>query len=135
MPATPTDLAPPVTSAQIDVEPETIGKMRLVDGGTPYCASCYQQQPEMRHIDFGAAFDGPTLEGATKVMIDDLIVCETCLRTAVALIGITGDVEELQDELRLANQQLMELGERNRGLEHYRSQLEAAIAAKEDLPK
>lgn len=117
-------------------QPEHVGKMKLVDGGTPYCVSCYLQQPEVRHVDFAAAFDGPMVaEGATKVSIDDLIVCETCLRDAVKLLGITGDVEEVQDELRLERQQNMELRERVNGLVDYNGKLEQAVAAKEDLSK
>lgn len=123
------------TLAPADSEtfPETVGKMRLLD--TPaHCASCYLQETDVRHVDFGASYDGPVLEGSIKVTIDDLVLCENCLRTAVQLLGITGDVEELQDELRLANQEKLELRERVNGLEDYRRKLEAAVSAKEDLP-
>jgi hypothetical protein len=63
---------------------------RLAEGAPPWCASCYQQNLEQRHVDFDAAYDGPVLEGvdaAVKPQIDDLVVCESCLAEAARLLG------------------------------------------------
>jgi hypothetical protein len=55
----------------------------------PACAACGGQYPERRHVDFGSAWDGPVINqlevavnGATPVQIDDLKVCESCIRDA-----------------------------------------------------
>lgn len=81
------------------------------------CASCYGQYPDLRHVDFGAAFDGPVLNqtdvlvsGMTNVQIDDLIICEECLRAAAALIGLAehDQMRELLDDMRARNDELAE---------------------------
>lgn len=83
-----------------------------------YCAGCYQQKPEKRHIDFDAAFDGPSFEvpevgPGIRMQIDDLVLCEDCVTNAGKLLGLVN-----ADDLKEENQ---ELGE---ALEHANDTIE-----------
>ena len=76
-----------------------------------YCAACFQQDSELRHIDFDAAYDGPvlTLEDGRKQPIDDLVLCERCLNSAFALLdpdGLRPEVERLHALLALAKKDI-----------------------------
>jgi hypothetical protein len=80
----------------------------------PACASCGGQYPDRRHVDFGSAWDGPVLnqlevavQGATPMTVDDLKVCESCVREAMHVLQLAdmdvpkvrklqSDVERLQ---------------------------------------
>ncbi len=96
--------------------------MRLTN--TPaYCSSCFQQQPDKLHVDLDAAWDGPVLEGSIKVAIDDLILCEGCLREAYRLLPSRRDaqVEEYKRNLD-------QLQEQNAVLAAYNTKLEAALS-------
>lgn len=61
------------------------------------CSACFQQHPEKVHVDFEVAWDGPhfpegslmTDDGKVNhlpVQIDDLILCEDCVRSALMLV-------------------------------------------------
>lgn len=91
-------------------------RIHLAEPSPPYCAACHQAVPEKRHVDFGAATDGPmlpALDGVVGVVghsIDDIIICEDCLKEAGRLIGYE-NAEELREELdaeREANERLHE---------------------------
>lgn len=69
-----------------------------------YCASCHRQDLDKVHVDLDAYYDGPALtnehdvaEAADKIAVDDLVLCETCLREAGSFIGLV-DGEELESE-------------------------------------
>jgi hypothetical protein len=102
------------------------GRIHLVEPAPPRCSSCWQQKPQKRHIDFGASWDGPTfppfdnVAGGVVSTIDDLIICEDCIRDAAKLIGL-GEHARLQ-------QQLAELEQANERL-HARNDELAAIEA------
>lgn len=103
--------------------------MRVADTAPAYCSGCFQSKPAERHIDFDVAWDGPTITEAVTVAIDDLILCEDCLKAAAKLIGMAdpaADQAELE-QLRASNQHLVE---KVRGLEDYAGRMEAAVAAK-----
>ena len=53
-----------------------------------YCAGCMNQQPELQHVDFDAACDRGYGEGPLPVTMDDLILCENCVREGARLIGM-----------------------------------------------
>jgi hypothetical protein len=57
----------------------------------PYCASCYQARPGQPHVDFDAAYDGPVLDAAAAMQIDDLVICHVCLGGAARLLGYVLD--------------------------------------------
>lgn len=104
--------------------------IRVADVAPPYCSACFQQKPQQRHVDFGASWDGPVLEalaGAVGVIgqsIDELIVCEDCVKDAARKIGLVdaGQLEPLA-QLELANAQLHQRVEQ---LEAHVGALEAA---------
>jgi len=54
-----------------------------------YCSACFNQQA-IRHIDFDAACDrGYGKDEAVNVAMDDLILCENCVREGAELLGMT----------------------------------------------
>lgn len=106
---------------------------RLLDTAPPHCAGCYDQKPGERHVDMEAAYDGPVIAGADpnhpSTQIDDLVLCEGCIREAARLVGLA-DWAELQE-------QIATLTARNDQVEAalleqtaYAQKLEDAIAAK-----
>ncbi|UTI65615.1 hypothetical protein NBH00_05240 [Paraconexibacter antarcticus] len=102
------------------------------------CASCFGQYPERRHVDFGAAYDGPTVEGdsplagVTTVAIDDLIICEECLCAAAALLGLRDDGETATEVERLTAQ-VDDLRARNLGALDYIRRVDEEIAERAKL--
>jgi hypothetical protein len=89
-------------------------QIRLAQPAPPHCSACFGAKPNMRHVDFGAAWDGPmlpALEGAIGVVahsIDDLVICEECLRTGGKIVGLTdnSELEAANAQLEAANAQL-----------------------------
>lgn len=107
--------------------------MKITD--TPaYCASCYAQKPDQRHVDLDAAYDGPVLEGSVRVAIDDLILCEECLTQAGRLIGLV-DSSDQAAELERLRDQVAEQDDRLLRQKTYVDRLEAAVAAKPEPAK
>lgn len=102
-------------------------QIRLAETPPPACAACNGQYPERRHVDFGASYDGPVLDGAKAMQIDDLIVCEECLSAAAALIGTSP--EQIERE-RQAKERAENTAQRLAGALDYIAKLEAAVAAK-----
>lgn len=87
---------------------EATQKIRLAPVPPVACSSCGGQYTDRRHVDFGAAWDGPMISagdesrGVIGHAVDDLIVCEDCLRDAAKLLGWQ-DITALQtafDDLR-----------------------------------
>lgn len=76
-----------------------------------YCSACHGQYPERKHIDFDAAIDRGWYgnDPATHVTMDDLILCEECLRIGAELIGMMDThafMEKIQSlEARLAREE------------------------------
>lgn len=113
--------------------------MRAAESAPAYCSGCFQSRPEMRHVDLEVAWDGPTLtegvatgegiQNTVAVTIDDLVLCEECVRCAAGLIDMvdpdtqSAELEQLRESNRL-------LVEKVRGLEDYASRMEAAVAAR-----
>ncbi len=76
---------------------------KFADSTPPYCASCYGR-PDGRYIDFEAAYDGPVIPGAPHTTVDDLILCEGCLKEAFAIL----DPEEQRERIAELEGQLQE---------------------------
>lgn len=96
-----------------------------------FCASCGSQDPGARYVDFDAAWDGPVVnpEDGIKMQIDDLVVCENCLKEASALVGLV-DPDQVSQTLARAQQDLIAKEHEIRDLQGYVSRLEAALSAK-----
>jgi hypothetical protein len=97
--------------------------LRLSEIPPALCSACSLQRPDLRHVDFDAAWDGPTVEGGLAtgdgvvrgplVSIDELVICEECLRAAGRLIDLEpvegGRVEALEQQLADAREVNLEL--------------------------
>lgn len=96
-----------------------------------FCASCGSQDPEARYVDFDAAWDGPVVnpEDGIKMQIDDLVVCENCLKEASALVGLV-DPDRVAETLANAQEDLVAKEQKITELQRYIERLEAAIDAK-----
>lgn len=119
-------------------ELQPLQKIRLAEHAPVACASCYGQYTDRRHVDFGAAYDGPVLpsgaetKGVVGLVVDDLIVCEECLSAAAKLIGFADATETRQSNDALASR-AEELSERLAGALAYIDKLEAANAQRDEL--
>lgn len=83
--------------------------MKLASPTPPYCSSCFGAKPAKAHIDFEAYWDGPIIDGAGfKQPIDDLIICEDCLKAAGEVIGLA-DHKKLLAERNALKQEVQEL--------------------------
>lgn len=82
--------------------------MKIASPNPPYCSSCFGGKPQIAHVDFEAYYDGPIIQGKTfKQPIDDLIICEDCLRAAGEVIGLA----EHKQLIKQRNELLQELQE------------------------
>lgn len=66
-----------------------VAEPTIKPSGLPqYCSSCMNQNPNVRHIDFEAACDRGWYGGdpALRVTMDDLVICEDCLKAAATLL-------------------------------------------------
>ncbi|NBT35695.1 MAG: hypothetical protein EBT03_09190 [Betaproteobacteria bacterium] len=73
--------------------------MQILNGGG--CAACYSSSAE-RYVDFDAAFDGPVLDNGMQ--IDDLILCENCVRAAAQVLELNTHKEAVETALREAEE-------------------------------
>lgn len=108
-----------------------------------HCASCYAQYTDKTYVDLDAAYDGPVIEGGVvgpdgdvvnkiPVSIDDLVLCEDCLREAGSFIGLTDtDADKIAELQQIRQQQAEEI----LGLKQYVKKLEDAVASKPEAPK
>lgn len=72
--------------------------MRIAETPPPYCCCCHSDCVGKVTIDFEAYYDGPVLEAEHyKYQVDDLYLCEDCIKTAGRLVGM-GDIEALKVE-------------------------------------
>jgi hypothetical protein len=73
-------------------------------------------------VDFEAAYDGPVVPGTPEpVPIDDLVICEPCLREAAVLLdleGLRGTVEELT---QIVQDQEKEIDAKDKAIQGFRS--------------
>src|SRR4051794_23314642 len=102
-------------------------RIHISEPAPPHCSSCFSAKPQTTHVDFGAAWDGPVIEGEGVVqhVIDDLIICADCIRTAGRLVGL-GYVEDVSAELNQAETANDNLMETIRNLKGYIGVLESA---------
>lgn len=108
-------------------------KIRVAEVAPSYCSSCFSQKPDELHVDFGAYYDGPVLDGAKAQQIDDLFLCEECLSAAAALVpSITG---KLQEQIAALGERIADLQAANSGQARYIESLQAAVADKPEPPK
>lgn len=113
-------------------------RIHIAEPAPPYCSACFQAKPTMTHVDFGAAYDGPTvpaLQGTIGVVghtIDDLIICTDCLELGAALIGLEDAAKARTkiEQLETANDRLQT---RIEALEGLNNALETTKKAREAI--
>lgn len=99
---------------------------KIADVPPSACAACFGQYTDRRHVDFEAAWDGPVLDGSVKVAIDDLVICENCLRDGFNVLQFEAEAERIT-ALEVEREQ-MQAHIREQG-EHIQK-LEAAMATR-----
>lgn len=81
--------------------------MRLADPKPGFCSSCFNSSPELRYVDFDAAWDGPVIidpeRGTAKIWPggvpssnDDLYLCESCVQRATEILGLKATLNARQ---------------------------------------
>jgi len=94
-----------------------------------YCSACFNQQ-HVRHIDFDAACDrGYGNEESVKIVMDDLILCENCVKEGAKLLGMR-DAGETEATLSVLETENLELRKRTEKAERYAETMEDALAQK-----
>lgn len=94
-----------------------------------YCSACFNSQ-EIRHVDFDAACDrGYGNQEAIAIALDDLILCENCVKTAAAILGIE-DSRQLKAELGDYERKNDVLEKRLRQAQRYADTMEEALGAR-----
>lgn len=122
--------------SEVDPTPPDVS---LLETPPVRCSGCWGQYPERRHVDFESHWEGPMfregvmgedgeISNTINVSIDDLVLCEDCLRAAAKLIGLV-DPDEVAEYAEQLEKRADDLLERNRGLEEHNKQLKAAIAS------
>lgn len=117
--------------------------MKLTETPPVRCSACFGQYTDRQHVDFEAAWEGPTFKdgivgpdgeitNSILVSIDDLIICDDCLRAAAALLGLK-DPDELAEYTEQLEKQRDELLEKVRGHEQHAKNLEASLASQREL--
>lgn len=104
---------------------------RVRPAGTPmYCSACHNQDSSVRHVDFDAACDrgyGLQEDSGVKVSMDDLILCEGCLRSGAGLVGMV-DEEEQSARIESLERRLTEETRRCEQAVAYANRMEEALA-------
>ncbi len=98
--------------------------------GTPmYCSACFNQDSAVRHVDFDAASDRGYGHGSVPVAMDDLVLCETCLKEGARLLGMI-DQTLFQAELDGLRKRYEFERKRADSADLYAEKLEAAVDAR-----
>lgn len=84
----------------------TLAESVVKPTGVPqYCSCCFRQDATLQHVDFNSACDRGWYGGdaATEVAMDDLILCENCVREGAGILGMvnpdTDRIAELERKL------------------------------------
>lgn len=96
-----------------------------------YCSSCFAQQPTKKHVDFEVAWDGPVIshESGLRLQIDDLFICEDCLRSAAGLLGMVyEDDPDLRKQLENVLDKMQIVTTENGRLKKEKTKIEKELA-------
>lgn len=110
-------------------------RIHIAEPNPSHCSSCFSQKPHMRHVDFSAFWDGPVFDdvaGGKKMTIDDLILCEDCIRTAASLVDL-GNVEAERQEVDQLKAELADTQRQLRTVNEVAAALEAVRAGVDKL--
>jgi hypothetical protein len=92
------------------------------------CAACFGQYPERVHVDFRSAMNGPQVDPSVprSPHIDWVVICESCIRSAVNLLP------KVADQRENLGRQLADANRRAEAAENYASSLEDALQRRPD---
>lgn len=91
------------------------------------CVACWNQQPALRHVDFDSACDRGYSDGvATPVSMDELVLCENCVRVGAELLGMTAS-DTLKAELEGTKRKLDVQRKRQEQAQRYSDTMEEAL--------
>lgn len=104
--------------------------------GTPmFCSACHNQDNSKQHVDFDAACDRGYGESednpGIRISMDDLVLCETCLRDGASRIGMV-DSEQHAAKVASLEGRLAEETRRCEQAVNYANRMEEALAARPD---
>jgi len=93
------------------------------------CSACAGQESGYRHIDFDAAVDRGFYgdDPATKITMDNLVICEGCIATAARLLDWM-PTHEFQGELQDYKHKYLEEKQRADKQEEFSSRLEDVLS-------
>lgn len=99
-----------------------------------YCSSCFNSQ-DIRHVDFDAACDrGYGKTEAVEVALDDLILCENCVKEAAMVLGIE-DSTSLKAELDDTERKLAVERKLREQAQRYSDTMEEALSVRPEAVK
>ncbi len=99
------------------------------------CSACFNQQPNLRHVDMDSACDrGYGNQEAVEVVMDDLILCENCVTEAGLLIGMM-DATALDEEVARLQKGLDLAEAEKKQAQRYADTLEDAISQRPEAIK
>jgi hypothetical protein len=97
-------------------------------GATPvYCSACFGFDGTARHVDFDSACDRGY--GEHGVSMDNLILCETCLKSGAELVDMI-DATQQADRIASLEKRLADEQKRADRAAAYANRMEQAIAAR-----
>lgn len=88
------------------------------------CAACYQQKPDVPHIDFAAALEGRLIDPSHPRggHVDWVIICADCLRNGYELLP------EQSSQREALERKVEQLEQRAADAENYASSLEDTLS-------
>lgn len=99
------------------------------------CSGCFNQQPHLRHVDFDAACDrGYGNDEGVKINMDDLILCENCVREGAEKLGIK-DSRQLAAKVETLEKRLDVSEKRRVQAEKWAGTMEDAISHRPEKPQ
>lgn len=110
--------------------------MKIADSPPTHCSCCYGTNIESPHVDFEVTYEGPVfLEklDADPVLIDEIIMCESCMEEAAGLLGFV----KAEETLAKMDDMAVELARLEGALVEsrtYASSLESALQSKPEPP-
>lgn len=101
--------------------------MTKLAGKPPFCASCFQQD-DVRYVDFEAAYDGPVIPGSpANIPVDDLVLCENCLKTAFNLLDPQGKNETIAELVQMVEQLQGEVAAKDKAIQGSRATINELV--------
>jgi hypothetical protein len=106
-----------------------VAEDHIKPSGLPmYCSSCFNQQPNLKHIDFDAACDRGFYggENSTRITMDDLVLCEECIGEAARFLDWM-PASEIKAALRAKDERIDRLEKDLKKAQRYAGNMEEVL--------